>query len=69
MLRCVMNEEEQQIEERARTLIGAYGSEAQAIAAGHAETVLEQGNIEAFEMWTLVMAAIREQQAGKQIAC
>jgi hypothetical protein len=64
-----MDEEGQQIEARARALIDQYGSEAEAIAAGHAETVLDQGDTLAFEMWTLVMAAIREQQGGKQIAC
>ncbi|HWF64048.1 MAG TPA: hypothetical protein VN685_05505 [Rhizomicrobium sp.] len=42
----------------ARELIDRYADEAELIAAGHADTVLDLGDAEAFEVWRTVMAAI-----------
>jgi hypothetical protein len=42
----------------ARELIDRYAGEAELIAAGHADTVLDLGDVEAFEVWRNVMAAI-----------
>jgi hypothetical protein len=47
----------------ARALIGQYGDEAEVIAAGHADTMLDIGDVAAFETWKAVMAAIRSLKA------
>jgi hypothetical protein len=51
----------------ARALVRQYGGEAEVVAAGHADTMLELGDIAAFENWKAVMAAIRDLQARKAI--
>jgi hypothetical protein len=49
----------------ARALIRQYGGEAEVVAAGHADTMLDMGDVAAFETWKAVMAAIRGLQAVK----
>lgn len=49
----------------ASALIGQYGDEAEVVAAGHADTMLDMGDVAAFETWKAVMAAIRELQPVK----
>lgn len=46
----------------ARELIDRYADEAELIAAGHADTVLDLGDVEAFEIWRDVMATIHALQ-------
>ena len=49
----------------ARALIRQYGGEAEVVAAGHADTMLDMGDVAAFETWKAVMAEIRGLQAVK----
>ena len=51
-------DEDTDIQYIARELIDRYADEAELIAAGHADTVLDLGDVEAFEVWRNVMAAI-----------
>gem|GEM_PF-6706746 len=50
--------EDTDIQHIARELIARYADEAELIAAGHADTVLDQGDVEAFEIWRNVMTAV-----------
>ena len=50
--------EDPDIQYIAKELIDRYAGEAKLIAAGHADTVLDLGDVEAFEIWRDVMAAI-----------
>lgn len=56
-----------QTDRMARALVRQYGGEAEVIAAGHADTMLELGDIAAFENWKAVMAAIRDLRARKAV--
>ena len=49
----------------ARALVGRFGDEAELIAAGHADTMLDVGDAAAFETWKAVMAVIRDSQATR----
>ena len=51
-------DEDTDIQHIARELIARYADEAELIAAGHADTVLDQGDVEAFEIWRNVMIAV-----------
>jgi hypothetical protein len=51
-------DEDTDIQYIAKELIGRFADEAELIAAGHADTVLDLGDVEAFETWRKVMAAI-----------
>ncbi len=59
-------DEDTEIQHIARELIARYADEAELIAAGHADTVLDQGDVEAFEIWRDVMAAVHAMQEKKQ---
>lgn len=50
------------IQHIARELIMEYAGEAELIAAGHADTMLDLGDIEAFETWRKVMTVVRTLQ-------
>ena len=54
-----------EIDAMARALIRQYGAEAEIIAAGHADTMLDVGDVIAFETWKAVMAFIHRLQAGQ----
>jgi hypothetical protein len=56
--------EEQDIQRIAKELIAQYAQEAELIAAGHADTMLDHGDVAAFEIWRKVASAIRAFQAG-----
>jgi hypothetical protein len=58
--------EDTDIQHIARELIACYADEAELIAAGHADTVLDQGDIEAFEIWRNVMVAVHTIQTNEQ---
>jgi hypothetical protein len=60
--------EDRDIQSTAQDLIARYADEAELIAAGHADTMLDQGNMGAFEIWRKVMAAVRSLQAKDQPA-
>lgn len=47
------------IDQMARALLRQYGAEAEVIAAGHADTMLDMGDVAAFQTWKAVMAAVR----------
>jgi hypothetical protein len=47
------------IRQAAEELIADYGDEAETIAAGQADTMLELGDMEACDAWKEVVAAIR----------
>ncbi|HEX4026424.1 MAG TPA: hypothetical protein VHX18_02300 [Rhizomicrobium sp.] len=49
----------------ARALVLRYGFEAEVVAAGHADTMLDLGDVAAFETWKAVMAVIRRLQPEK----
>jgi hypothetical protein len=59
-------DEDTDIQYIARELIDRYADEAELIAAGHADTVLDLGDVEAFEVWRSVMAAIHAIQEKTQ---
>lgn len=59
-------DEDPDIQRIAQDLIARYADEAELIAAGHADAMLDQGNVGAFELWQTVMAAVRVLQARKQ---
>ena len=59
-------DEDTDIQHIARELIARYADEAELIAAGHADTVLDQGDIEAFEIWRDVMSAVHKMQEAEQ---
>ena len=61
-------DEDTNIQHIARELIARYAAEAELIAAGHADTVLDQGDIEAFEIWRNVMIAVHVIQNKKDDA-
>jgi hypothetical protein len=61
-------DEDTDIQHIARELIARYAGEAELIAAGHADTVLDQGDIEAFEIWRNVMIAVHVIQDKKDHA-
>ncbi len=65
MLRSI--ETEREIDQMARALIRQYGGEAEVVAAGHADTMLDLGDVAAFEIWKAVMAAIRSLGAEKAL--
>lgn len=56
---------EMAIDQMARALLRQYGAEAEVIAAGHADTMLDRGDLAAFQTWKAVMAAVRGFQAVK----
>lgn len=60
--------EDRDIQRVAQELIVRYADEAELIAAGHADTMLDQGDIAAFETWRTVMAAVRVLRAKEQSA-
>ena len=60
--------EDRDIQRIAHDLIDRYADEAELIAAGHADTMLDQGNMGAFEVWRKVMAAVRALQTKDQQA-
>jgi len=51
-------DEDGDIQHIARELIDRYADEAELIAAGHADTVLDLGDVKAFEIWRDIAAAI-----------
>lgn len=57
--------EENEIGQMARALIDQFGDEAEVIAAGHADTMLDTGDVAAFETWKAVMVAIRGFRSAK----
>src|ERR1700760_4463787 len=59
------NGRKREAELMARALVRQYGDEAEVVAAGHADTMLDMGDVPAFETWKAVMAAIRGLQAVK----
>lgn len=61
-----MPDEDTDIQRIAKDLIARYADEAELIAAGHADTMLDQGNLAAFEHWRSVMAAVRALRTGGQ---
>jgi hypothetical protein len=61
----VAHAEQAEIDQMARALVGRYGAEAEVVAAGQADTMLDAGDIQAFGTWKAVMAAIRRLQAAK----
>ena len=46
----------------AKELIARYADEAELIAAGHADTMLDLGDVAAFETWRSVMIAVHAMQ-------
>lgn len=50
--------EDKDIQHIAKELIARYADEAELIAAGHADTMLDMGDVEAFEIWRNVMIAV-----------
>ena len=54
-----------EIDAMARALIRQHGADAEIIAAGHADTMLDVGDVIAFETWKAVMAFIHRLQAGQ----
>ncbi|HEX4105408.1 MAG TPA: hypothetical protein VHX92_04180 [Rhizomicrobium sp.] len=58
-------DEDTDIHRIARELIACYADEAELIAAGHADTVLDQGDIEAFEIWRNVMVTVHALQVNE----
>lgn len=65
MLRSVVNRKKNEIDQMARALVLRYGFEAEVVAAGHADTMLDLGDVAAFETWKAVMAMIRRLQPEK----
>ena len=55
------------IDQMARALVRRYGGDAGIVAAGHADTMLDTGDISAFETWKAVMSAILDLQAVKAV--
>jgi hypothetical protein len=51
--------EDMAIQRVAQDLITQYAEEAELIAAGHADTMLDLGDVEAFETWRTVMSVVR----------
>ncbi|HUO03326.1 MAG TPA: hypothetical protein VMU31_11140 [Rhizomicrobium sp.] len=51
-------DEDKDIQHIAQELIARYADEAELIAAGHADTMLDLGDVEAFEVWRNVMIAV-----------
>jgi hypothetical protein len=60
--------EDTDIQRIAQDLISQYADEAELIAAGHADTMLDVGDVEAFETWRTVMSAVRVLRAKEQFA-
>jgi hypothetical protein len=58
--------EDTDIQRIAQDLISQYADEAELIAAGHADTMLDVGDVEAFETWRTVMSAVRVLRAKEQ---
>ena len=56
--------EDENIQRIAQELIAQYDREAELIAAGHADTMLDHGDVAAFECWRKVASAIRALQAA-----
>jgi hypothetical protein len=54
-----------EIDAMARALIRQHGAEAEIIAAGHADTMLDVGDVSAFDTWKAVMALIHRLQADQ----
>lgn len=67
MLRSVVNGKKDEIDRMARAFVRRYGIEAEIVAAGHADTMLDMGDVAAFETWKTVMATIRNLQAEKHV--
>ena len=61
MLRSVVKNE---IDLMARALVLRYGVEAEVVAAGHADTMLDMGDVAACDAWKAVMTVIRNLQAA-----
>jgi hypothetical protein len=59
MLRSETNGNTREIGQTARAFLRRYGAEAEVVAAGNADTMLDRGDVAAFETWQAVMAAIR----------
>lgn len=59
MLRSATDGKTREISRLARAFRRRYGAEAEVVAAGHADTMLDSGDVDAFETWQAVMAAIR----------
>jgi hypothetical protein len=60
--------EDTNIQRIAQDLISQYADEAELIAAGHADTMLDVGDVEAFETWRTVMSVVRVLRAKEQFA-
>jgi hypothetical protein len=58
-------DEDTDIQHIARELIAFYADEAEVIAAGHADTMLDLGDVEAFEVWRNVIAAVQSIQTSE----
>jgi hypothetical protein len=58
----VVHAKKAEIDRLAQSIIRRYGAEAEVIAAGQADTMLDAGDIRAFDTWKAVMAAIRRLQ-------
>ena len=58
--------EDKDIQHIARDLVARYAHEAELIAAGHAETMLDQGDVAASDIWRNVMIAVRVIQEKDQ---
>jgi len=56
--------EDEDIQRIAQELIAQYAQEAELIAAGHADTMLDQGDVAAFETWRKIASVIRALQAA-----
>jgi hypothetical protein len=61
-----MANEDTDIQRIAKDLIARYADEAELIAAGHADTMLDQGNVEGFRHWRNVMEAVRALRGSGQ---
>ena len=61
-----MADEETDVGRIAKDMIARYGEQAELIAAGHADTMLDQGDVEAFEHWRSVAETVRAIRANGQ---
>lgn len=67
MSRMPNQDEDKNIQHIARDLIARYADEAELIAAGHADSMLDQGDVKGFEIWRDVMAAVHAIQAKVEL--
>jgi hypothetical protein len=63
----VVHAKKTEIDRMAVALVRRYGAEAEVIAAGQADTMLDLGDIRAFDTWKAIIAAIRRLQAAKAV--